>query len=630
MRTRRRHHQCRMMCLVVLCAWSFAIMLYLWKQIKERDEYKTLRFAIRRQTDEFGIEIQPKAIADQRKQNGNDIDDWLDLEAFLKGLQRSKNSQIKVKQRRKAKIDYGNDRDLDVEGVNDFMMWYENFQNTNPQLPTLPRQRKCTKPIENVAFLKTHFTGSDVITNILNRYGDLNNLNVALPSDGLSTFFWPMRFQWKYIDITMLNGSLPNIISNHARYNNDVMDNILNPGSIYVTIIRDPVTQLETTFNYLGFGGLLQVTNTSDQLKKFLENPKYYIQGVVSRKRFKDTLNLIKNGQFFDLGLRTTEYHRKNIIKTTIQELHDKFSVVIVYEYLDESLVLLKRRLCWQLDDILYLKLHHTSQNTWNRPYIQPDLADMIRQWNAADTMLYEFFNKTLWEEIKFEGKEFWEEVSEFKRMQYMMENDCVKDNGDKFTLVDVPNEPAKTKHEKVLKLRRGYTTKPSELYHLRTRSPESKRHAGIKAKEFKLDNATMRDILLYTNQIKKAGDKGDMETSGDHRQTESNQYESNSSVVIGNEAVNNNSLHTWNHAEASHKTEYIKFPIEGSGQGVPFVNAETAEKTNVERMLSAGATPWNSYLCKKLLMSELEYLDYFRRKHAYAKAEFKNTKKKR
>lgn len=66
MRTRRRHHQCRMMCLVVLCAWSFAIMLYLWKQIKERDEYKTLRFAIRRQTDEFGIEIQPKATADQR------------------------------------------------------------------------------------------------------------------------------------------------------------------------------------------------------------------------------------------------------------------------------------------------------------------------------------------------------------------------------------------------------------------------------------------------------------------------------------------------------------------------------------------------------------------------------------
>ena len=149
------------------------------------------------------------------------------------------------------------------------------------------RQQKCTKPLQNIAFLKTHFTGSDVMTNILNRYGDLNKLNMALPSDGLSTFVWPMRFQWKYIDITLLNGSLPNIISNHARYNNDIMDNILNPGSVYITLLRDPATQLETSFNNLGFGGLLQVTNTTDQLHKFLQDPKFYIQGVIKRKRFK-------------------------------------------------------------------------------------------------------------------------------------------------------------------------------------------------------------------------------------------------------------------------------------------------------------------------------------------------------
>ena len=29
-------------------------------------------------------------------------------------------------------------RDMDVEGVNDFMMWYENFQNIQ-SLPVLPR-----------------------------------------------------------------------------------------------------------------------------------------------------------------------------------------------------------------------------------------------------------------------------------------------------------------------------------------------------------------------------------------------------------------------------------------------------------------------------------------------------------
>ena len=80
----------------------------------------------------------------------------------------------------------------------------------------------------------------------------------------------------------MLNGSLPNIMSNHARYNNDVMDNILNPGSVYLTILRDPVTQLETTFNNLGFGGMLQnriflsYLILSCKSSEFLMFPIYY------------------------------------------------------------------------------------------------------------------------------------------------------------------------------------------------------------------------------------------------------------------------------------------------------------------------------------------------------------------
>ena len=39
---------------------------------------------------------------------------------------------------KKTKIDYGRDRDVDVEGVNDYMLWHENFQNKQP-LPVLPR-----------------------------------------------------------------------------------------------------------------------------------------------------------------------------------------------------------------------------------------------------------------------------------------------------------------------------------------------------------------------------------------------------------------------------------------------------------------------------------------------------------
>ena len=35
-------------------------------------------------------------------------------------------------------IDYGRDRDVDVEGVDDYIMWYENFRKKR-NLPVFPR-----------------------------------------------------------------------------------------------------------------------------------------------------------------------------------------------------------------------------------------------------------------------------------------------------------------------------------------------------------------------------------------------------------------------------------------------------------------------------------------------------------
>ena len=46
---------------------------------------------------------------------------------------------VKLRKISKPNIDYGRNRDLDVEGVSDYIMWYENFQNTGSSLPSLPR-----------------------------------------------------------------------------------------------------------------------------------------------------------------------------------------------------------------------------------------------------------------------------------------------------------------------------------------------------------------------------------------------------------------------------------------------------------------------------------------------------------
>ena len=56
---------------------------------------------------------------------------------FDKGL-------IRLKKTRKNTLpkmpvfDYGRDRDVDVEGVEDYVMWHENFKTDAP-LPVIPR-----------------------------------------------------------------------------------------------------------------------------------------------------------------------------------------------------------------------------------------------------------------------------------------------------------------------------------------------------------------------------------------------------------------------------------------------------------------------------------------------------------
>ena len=335
-------------------------------------------------------------------------------------------------------------------------------------------------------------------------------------------------------------------------------------------------------------------------------------------------MNLIKNGQFFDLGLSTTEYHRKNIIKTTIQELYEKFTIVLIYEYLDESLLLMKRKLCWQLDDIIYLKFHHENHNIWNRKTISPGLADRIRQWNQADTSLYEFFNKTLWDEIKYEGESFWKELKEFRDKLNEMESDCVNTDSpedDRFILDEIPTGKrilTATPHAR-------FKTYPK----LKIRSPERfteesstdsrETHLGKTNIPLKFQNRTLKDLLMYSHIIRNASIDLS-EDSANKFQNDQNNADVNNFVSLD---LKQNTIQTVNHIKQNSLDPGDTHDLEGSGGH----QLRTEKLSNSDRMLSKSASSWNTYFCKKLLMNELEYLDYFRTKHAYAKAASKLIK---
>ena len=70
---------------------------------------------------------------------------------------------------------------------------------------------------------------------------------------------------------------------------------------------------------------------------------------------------------------------------------------VLITDYFDESMILLKEELCWTTEDITFIKSNSrkldkkSSTTDWMSDEYQKKLID----WNKADWMLYQHFNTT-------------------------------------------------------------------------------------------------------------------------------------------------------------------------------------------------------------------------------------------
>lgn len=292
-------------------------------------------------------------------------------------------------------------------------------------LKTIPNGAKTPcEPVNNILFLKTHKTGSSTVTNILNRYGDSRDLLFALPF-GLKTyhFSWPRSFLLRY---AIAFAKEPNILCNHARFNKAPM-NFLFPKKTtrYITMLREPSQHFESIFNFFQLGGRFRkLRKLASPLEHFIQNPGFYFDKV--KANITGALTLLKNPALFDLGLDTRYHGNFTVLRNYIRFLQREFDLVLLMEHFDESLVLLKRRFCWKMEDILYFKLNERREK--EKRDISKITEEKIRQWNSGDVLLYDVFNKTLWKMIEREGPEFFKDLTVFRKAREDIGKACLKE----------------------------------------------------------------------------------------------------------------------------------------------------------------------------------------------------------
>ena len=289
--------------------------------------------------------------------------------------------------------------------------------SSDGQLSDWTPPSQCEKPVHKLVFIKTHKTGSSTIATTLVRYADEKGLKLATPI--FTQIFHQVKpFRHKMV---LSFGDMGNfdILASHARYNKKEMDMVISHPR-YITVIRNPVKQLESAYSYYSMAKHIGIETDGDhELQAFLQNPVDYFFYHKYDMKVQSW-----NGQIFDLGLEHEDHLNQTRVQKKIRQIDQEFDLVMINEYFDESLVLLRKHLCWEWNDIVYIS--KGVRKTSLRHEITPELAAKIKKWNSADVQLYDYFNRTFWRKVQQYGPDFHKDVLYFRELRNNVSSACL------------------------------------------------------------------------------------------------------------------------------------------------------------------------------------------------------------
>ncbi|KAM8881057.1 galactose-3-O-sulfotransferase 4 isoform 1-T1 [Synchiropus picturatus] len=309
------------------------------------------------------------------------------------------------------------------------------------------------QPKTHIMFLKTHKTASSTVLNMLYRFGEEHDLNFALPLG--YQLGYPLPFNahrvkgYRGVKVVEFN-----IMANHMRFNKPEVEKVMPDDTFYFSIIREPVAMAESSFAY--YKEVAPAFRKAKGLGDFADDPiKYYDPRLRNNHYARNLL-------WFDFGLD----HNANFSTATAQRgetiIRQAFQLILVSEYFDQSMILLRHALCWPLDAVVSFSLNARQQKprslggmsgSWvgkaaaaagvsvrgghAQGKSPPDLSlteeqrEKLRQWNALDWYLYTAFNQTFWEEIDRFGRANMErEVALLRARRLDLAQVCLRNGG--------------------------------------------------------------------------------------------------------------------------------------------------------------------------------------------------------
>lgn len=301
-----------------------------------------------------------------------------------------------------------------------------------PQAVTTEKKR--------IFFLKSHKCASSTVQNILMRFGHKENLDFLLPNRN-NYLGNPIHFNTSMVvnnNYSTTDGQYDMFV-HHTRYSRDVKS-VMRPGTVYVTILREPTTLFQSIYSFYHFE------------KKYKTNLTEFINNCLSEnfdfqnfKRYSRKLGL--NQMSWDSGMHSKDFNNTKLIIKHINTIEKDFDFVMIFEHLDASLVLLADLMRWPLEQMAYLPLN--TKNSLHRLTLTDHDVNRLKKLNTADCMLYDRFLQKFKEKINGFGLErLKREMAKLMAINQEITENCVettKNNGYAKTISYVLKEKSST-----------------------------------------------------------------------------------------------------------------------------------------------------------------------------------------
>ncbi|CAH1269832.1 GAL3ST1 [Branchiostoma lanceolatum] len=295
------------------------------------------------------------------------------------------------------------------------------------------------EPKTDIAFIKTHKTGGTTVMQILHRFGYLRNTSFLLPHNDINDLYPHGLLNPNLYLPPIQHGH--GILTYHAVYDRRSIIKHLSENSTFFTIIREPLSHLKSTFSYYRLSRLMEDYESTEMeaMIKFLEDPGRYDTKFNTDSPSRP-VSFTRNPMALELGFPVDKLQNtagdpsSEEIKNFLQRISRDLDLVMIMEYFEESLVLLRRLMCWDLQDILYLRYNSYEYSNVTVP---PVLVDIHKRWDTVDYALYDHFNRTLWGKIQKEGNDFRQELNHFKDVENKVRTHCASPKDHLPTIVE-------------------------------------------------------------------------------------------------------------------------------------------------------------------------------------------------